>query len=589
MFCPCVYKVYVRTKTVSSKTVRHFDSKTHPQRGVIGIFCGFPRSQAGYLIWEPRSKKIVVSADVQFDEKFHSMGPRQHFAFKDALPVIVKSSQPNIAKFQRTDNDDDHEGVPKKEYTEEFESNGFLSIMQNAAQHKLFDNIAPQFDDELPSDDAQSLEEQRILEERPIMEEKPSMEKNAADDADAKPSARPSLSTPTPIRPDLSNTSDDDDAQYHDPTVLAQQPLRRSHRSRKKRRIFDPSKESHAVSISDFANLVTLAFDKDVKPELVMHHVYQAAAKFKSTGIEGADPSAFLPEPKSLKKIAQMEPPIQKAWLDAFRSELINLVSKNTFEKTTNYKGEICLPVCAVFRTKIKADGTVDKLKVRIAIRGDLDRGTQDEDNSAPLATFRLLKVFLAEVARLRRRVYQADFIGAYLQAKMDRLVYVKLPKEYAIYFLDLAQWFGIPLILRKSAYGINSAGRLWAKELFGWYVEFGFTQSVVEPSLFKYKKGNDWIILVSYCDDTAYFASSDEMRKRFEQALCQRFDCKLLGQLHWFLQVRITQDAQYNITLDQSRYAASMIKRFLPNEEVMAPSKGDQQKYLAPLPNGMN
>jgi hypothetical protein len=57
LFCPCVYKVYIRTKTISSKTVRHFDAKTHPQRGVIGLFCGFPRSQAGYIIWEPRSKK----------------------------------------------------------------------------------------------------------------------------------------------------------------------------------------------------------------------------------------------------------------------------------------------------------------------------------------------------------------------------------------------------------------------------------------------------------------------------------------------------------------------------------------------------
>jgi hypothetical protein len=310
MFFPCVYKVYMRTKTVSSKTVRHFDLKTHPQRGVIGIFCGFPRSQAGYLIWEPRSKKIVVSADSQFDKKFHSMGPRQHFAFKDALPVIVKSSQPNISKFQRTDTDDDHEGVPKTEYTKEFESNGFLSIMQNAAQHELLDNVAPQFEDEFTSDDEQSLEE------RPIMEEQPSMEEN--DDDDTKPSTGPSLSPPTPIRPDLSNTSDDDDAQYQDPTALAQQPLCRSHCSCKKRHIFDPSEESHAVHLSDFANLVTLAFDKDVTPELVMQHVYQAAAKFKSTGIKGADPSAFLPEPKSLKKIAQMETPIRKAWLNAY-------------------------------------------------------------------------------------------------------------------------------------------------------------------------------------------------------------------------------------------------------------------------------
>ena len=45
----------------------------------------------------------------------------------------------------------------------------------------------------------------------------------------------------------------------------------------------------------------------------------------------------------------------------------------------------------------------VDKLKVRIAIRGDLDKDAMDEDNSAPLVSFRLLKMFLAEAARCRR------------------------------------------------------------------------------------------------------------------------------------------------------------------------------------------
>jgi Reverse transcriptase (RNA-dependent DNA polymerase) len=579
LFCPCVYKVYIRTKTVSSKTVRHFDSKTHPQRGVIGIFCGFPRSQSGYIVWEPRSRKLVVSADVQFDEKFHSMGPRQHFAFKDALPVIVKSSQPNINKIRRTDNNDDHEGVPKKEYTEETTSDGFLSIMRNAGKYKLFDNVAPQFQDDDVSDNESSMEEQQTLEEHPSMEER---------DTDCKISAR--ISTPTPRRPPTPHPSDDDEdeALYQDPAALVQQPTRKSRRSRKKRRIFDPSDSSYVVGLSEFANLVTLAFDKDVTPEQVLHHMYTAATKYKAAGIEGADPSAFLPEPKSLKKIASMEALVKKAWLDAFRSELVNLISKNTFEIATNYKGEKCLPVCAIFRTKIKANGTFDKLKVRIAIRGDLDRDALDEDNSAPLATFRLLKVFLAEAARLKRRVYQADFIGAYLQACMDRLVYVILPKEYAIHFPDLSKWFGVPLVLLKSAYGISSAGRLWAEELFGWYIEFGFTQSTVKPSLFKYKKGNDWMILLSYCDDSAYFASSDEMRKKFEKAMRQRFNCKLLGQLHWFLQARITQDAAYNITIDQSRYCASMSKRFLPNEEIVALSDKDKQKYLAPLPNGM-
>ena len=76
-------------------------------------------------------------------------------------------------------------------------------------------------------------------------------------------------------------------------------------------------------------------------------------------------------------------------------------------------------------------------------------------------ATFRLLKVFIADAARKRCRVHRSDFVGAYLQACMDRIVYVKLPSEWAEYFPDLAKWFGVPLLLVKSAYGITSAGRL--------------------------------------------------------------------------------------------------------------------------------
>jgi hypothetical protein len=55
-------------------------------------------------------------------------------------------------------------------------------------------------------------------------------------------------------------------------------------------------------------------------------------------------------------------------------------------------------PYCT--QNKLRSDGKVDKVKVRSAIRGDLDTsGPTDEDNSAPLATFRVLKVFLAEAA----------------------------------------------------------------------------------------------------------------------------------------------------------------------------------------------
>jgi Reverse transcriptase (RNA-dependent DNA polymerase) len=170
-------------------------------------------------------------------------------------------------------------------------------------------------------------------------------------------------------------------------------------------------------------------------------------------------------------------------------------------------------------------------------------------------------------------------------QAKMDRVIYVTLPAALAEVFPDLAKWFGVPLLSEKAAYGINAAGQLWAEEQFTWYLEYGFTQSTVDPSLFYYTKGEDWIVLLSYCDDTAYFASTDEVRQRFETAMCKRFECKLMNQMHWFLQARITQHANFDITIDQLRYAVSMCSRFLPNHELAKPSEKDRNTYLAPLP----
>ena len=100
------------------------------------------------------------------------------------------------------------------------------------------------------------------------------------------------------------------------------------------------------------------------------------------------DPAAFLPEPQSLKGFRYLSPKVLKAWLKAFRSELENHINKTTFTAPSDYEGEKSLPVTVIYKTKLRSDGMVDKLKVRVAISGDLDEAAQDEDNGAPLAMF---------------------------------------------------------------------------------------------------------------------------------------------------------------------------------------------------------
>jgi hypothetical protein len=72
-----------------------------------------------------------------------------------------------------------------------------------------------------------------------------------------------------------------------------------------------------------------------------------------------------------------------------------------------------------IFKVKIKSDGTLEKLKTRLVVRGDLQSKTISEDTWSPTASFRVLKFFLAHACKCKVRVKQLDFVGAFLRANV--------------------------------------------------------------------------------------------------------------------------------------------------------------------------
>ena len=70
------------------------------------------------------------------------------------------------------------------------------------------------------------------------------------------------------------------------------------------------------------------------------------------------------------------------------------------------------------------------------------------------------------------------------------------------------------------------------------------------------------WIII--YIDDFLYFDTSEKTRNQFELEFGSRFNVEFQGQAHWYLAARITQDKDLNITIYQSRYSKSIVKRYL-------------------------
>ena len=85
-----------------------------------------------------------------------------------------------------------------------------------------------------------------------------------------------------------------------------------------------------------------------------------------------------------------------------------------------------------------------------------------DFDTWSPMASFKELKLFLAYAAWKKCRIYQLNFIGAFLHAIARNRVFTILPNEWRELFPELADWFGVPLRLLKSIYGSIDSSHNW-------------------------------------------------------------------------------------------------------------------------------
>ena len=84
-------------------------------------------------------------------------------------------------------------------------------------------------------------------------------------------------------------------------------------------------------------------------------------------------------------------------------------------------------------------------------------------DTWSPTASMRTFKYFLADAAKHKAIFNQIDFIVAFLQAKVNNIVFVKLDIRYTYYFPEYTKYFGRALILLKSMHGMTNSGKLFS------------------------------------------------------------------------------------------------------------------------------
>ena len=95
-----------------------------------------------------------------------------------------------------------------------------------------------------------------------------------------------------------------------------------------------------------------------------------------------------------------------------------------------------------VYKAEIQSDRSLDKLTLRILVRGDLQNNDMVGDTCSPTASMINLKYLLADATKHKAGVHQLDFNGAFLKANVKNRVFAKLDIIYTDYFPEYAKYF---------------------------------------------------------------------------------------------------------------------------------------------------
>ena len=131
----------------------------------------------------------------------------------------------------------------------------------------------------------------------------------------------------------------------------------------------------------------------------------------------------------------------------------------------------------------------------------------------------------------------------------------------------------------------MNNSGKLFADEFTEWLLEALFIQSQCQMSIYyKYAPDRSKIVVLSYVDDCFHWYTNEYTGKWFVDTLGKRLHVNFLGYAHWFMSISIYQLKDHSISMDQDRYATSIVAKYLDTDTV----KVSKKFYKTTLPADM-
>ena len=263
-------------------------------------------------------------------------------------------------------------------------------------------------------------------------------------------------------------------------------------------------------------------------------------------------------DPKKLTFRQAMKGSEKDKWVGAIDEEVENLIRRQTFSgeiSEAELQGKEVVDAKLVFDHKKDKDGKILRYKARLVARGFTQKhGVNYEETFAPTIRLDAMRIILAIAAKNEWKVHQMDAVAAFLAARLQEEIFMKVPTE-------LQQYFGKYVQILKSLYGLKQAARMWYLLVSDFLKEIGFSPMAVDPTVFRHKESG--VIIGVHVDDFMITGEDEVAIEKVKEQLKGRFEMKDLGEAESILGIRIRRHGR-KLTIDQSQFAKETVAQFL-------------------------
>ncbi|GJV39904.1 retrovirus-related pol polyprotein from transposon TNT 1-94 [Tanacetum coccineum] len=205
-------------------------------------------------------------------------------------------------------------------------------------------------------------------------------------------------------------------------------------------------------------------------------------------------------EPKNFKMAV-----IEDCWFQAMQDEIYEFGRLEVWELVPRPVYVMVIALKWIYKVKLDEYGDVLKNKARLVAKGYCqEEGIDFEESFAPVARIEAIRIFIANAASKNMVIYQIDVKTAFLNEDLQEEVFVSQPEG----FEDPEHPTHV-YHLKKALYGFKQAPRAWYDTLSKFLIATKFFKGAVDPTLFTRKTGKHILLVQIYVDDII-FTSTD-------------------------------------------------------------------------------